>query len=173
MDFSGGAVDKREKYLNLSADLIRNLQLGPLASQIAFVRYSGPKRTDAVFHLKKHYKPEDAIKEMSQTPSLGGTTRTGEALLQSLQEFQPKFGGRKNAEKIIIVFTDGYSQDDPVDASTAIFKQNIQIYSVAVTDTILPPDLEQLKSIASDSKSVFFDKDFPKLIQILKQSNCF
>lgn len=41
----------------------------------------------------------------------GGTTRTGEAIIHAVKEFNNrKHGARKWARKFIVVFTDGYSQ---------------------------------------------------------------
>lgn len=53
---------------------------------------------------------EEAIKDLRQAPSNGGTTRTGEAIHYAINEFDEKFGARKGARKIMIIFTDGYSQ---------------------------------------------------------------
>lgn len=43
---------------------------------------------------------------------MGGTTRTAEAMLHGLREFEPKFGGRPRNEvqRTMIVFTNGYSR---------------------------------------------------------------
>uniref|UniRef100_A0AC34PY10 VWFA domain-containing protein n=1 Tax=Panagrolaimus sp. JU765 TaxID=591449 RepID=A0AC34PY10_9BILA len=150
MDFSGGAVDKREKYLNLGAELIKDVKLGPDAVQVAFVRFSGPKRTDTVFHLKKHQNAKNAVFEMLATPSLGGTTRIGAAMLDAFREFDAKFGGRSTAQKVMIVFTDGFSQDDPTDAAVKLYQENIRLFSVAVEDHNLPADFDNLKAIATN-----------------------
>ena len=177
MDFSGGAIDKREKYVNIASEMIRNMNLGDLATQIAFVRYSGLRRTDSVFHLRKHRNTSAAIDEIAGTPSLGGTTRTGAAMLDAAREFDPRYGGRVDAQKFMVVFTDAYSQDDPVDASAKLYKERIKVLAVAVDDSSQPPDHEQLKAIATDpkvhvlinhleteSKYIFFSQSFWKKI---------
>uniref|UniRef100_A0A914QWU9 VWFA domain-containing protein n=1 Tax=Panagrolaimus davidi TaxID=227884 RepID=A0A914QWU9_9BILA len=169
MDFSGGARDKREKYINIASEMIRNMQLGENETQIAFVRYSGLKRTDSVFHFKKHYNASEAIEEIAKTPTLGGTTRTGAAMLDASKEFDRRFGGRTTAQKFMIVFTDAYSQDDPVDASAKLYQERVKVLAVAVDDAIQPPDHEQLKSIATDQKSIFLEKDFHKLFTYFSQ----
>uniref|UniRef100_A0A914YLB9 VWFA domain-containing protein n=1 Tax=Panagrolaimus superbus TaxID=310955 RepID=A0A914YLB9_9BILA len=169
MDFSGGARDKREKYINIAAEMIRNMQLGEDATQIAFVRYSGLRRTDSVFHLKKHYNASEAIEEIDRTPTLGGLTRTGAAMLDAAKEFDRRFGGRTTAQKFMVVFTDAYSQDDPVDASAKLYQERVKVLAVAVDDASQPPDHEQLKAIATDQKSIFLEKDFPKLFTYFTQ----
>uniref|UniRef100_A0AC34G553 VWFA domain-containing protein n=1 Tax=Panagrolaimus sp. ES5 TaxID=591445 RepID=A0AC34G553_9BILA len=169
MDFSGGARDKREKYINIASEMIRNMQLGENATQIAFVRYSGLRRTDSVFHLKKHYNASEAIAEIDKTPTLGGLTRTGAAMLDASKEFDRRFGGRTTAQKFMVVFTDAYSQDDPVDASAKLYQERVKVLAVAVDDASQPPDHEQLKAIATDQKSIFLEKDFPKLFTYFTQ----
>uniref|UniRef100_A0A7E4VQI6 VWFA domain-containing protein n=1 Tax=Panagrellus redivivus TaxID=6233 RepID=A0A7E4VQI6_PANRE len=165
LDFSGGAIDKREKYLNLAADIIRSIPLGEFNYQIAFVRYSGPRRTDTVFHLKKHYDAEAAIAEMAASPPMGGTTRTGAAMLDAYREYDAKYGGRSKASKVMLVMTDGYSQDDPVDASAKLHQERVKVLAVAFDDSLVPPDVDQLKAIATEPKNAFLEQDIPKLKQ--------
>uniref|UniRef100_A0AC35EQ17 VWFA domain-containing protein n=1 Tax=Panagrolaimus sp. PS1159 TaxID=55785 RepID=A0AC35EQ17_9BILA len=165
----GGARDKREKYINIASEMIRNMQLGENETQIAFVRYSGLKRTDTVFHFKNHYNASEAIEEIAKTPTLGGTTQTGAAMLDASKEFDRRFGGRTTAQKFMIVFTDAYSQDDPIDASAKLYQERVKVLAVAVDDAIQPPEHEQLKSIATDQKSIFLEKDFHKLFTYFSQ----
>ncbi|VDO29331.1 unnamed protein product [Onchocerca flexuosa] len=53
---------------------------------------------------------EGAIKDLHQAPSNGGTIRTGEAICYAVHEFNEKFGARKGARKMMVIFTNGYSQ---------------------------------------------------------------
>ncbi|PIO62164.1 hypothetical protein TELCIR_16290, partial [Teladorsagia circumcincta] len=51
--------------------------------------------------------------ELFRMEPTGGTTRTGEALQYAIREFgNRKHGARKNARKFIVLFTDGYAQED-------------------------------------------------------------
>ncbi|VDD86838.1 unnamed protein product [Enterobius vermicularis] len=152
MDFSGGTEDKRSSYLKLASSLIQEAQLGPNATQVGMVRYSGPGRTDTVFHLNKHSNLTKLVQEMMGAPHMGGTTRTGEAILYAVEEFAERHGGRKNSNKILVVFTDGYSQDDPLEAAQTARKQGITIHVVAVDDEAVPPNREQLNEIAMNQK---------------------
>ncbi|CAK5027294.1 unnamed protein product [Meloidogyne enterolobii] len=173
IDMSGGAVDKREKYLALASDLVRQLDIGVYSAQVALVRYSGKGRTDTVFRLKNRHNQTSLINELSQIQALGGTTRTKEAMLHAKREFEKKFGGREKADKIMIVFTDGYSQDDPSDIAADFRKERIHIYAVAVEDDELKPNEEQLKVIASDPQSVVIGTaQFVNLKQKVAQPRC-
>ncbi|VDN88062.1 unnamed protein product [Brugia pahangi] len=110
MDFSGGVSDKRDIYIDYVSILIRSLDLNRTAVHVAAIYYSGPKRARTLFHLRKHSRAENAIKDLQRAPSNGGTTRTGEAIYYATNEFNEKFGARKDARKMIIIFTDGHSQ---------------------------------------------------------------
>ncbi|VDM43635.1 unnamed protein product [Toxocara canis] len=160
MDFSGGAKDKRDAYIELASSLIKNLHLGPFDVQVAMIRYSGPGRADTVFHLNKHTNANDAVLEMAKAPHMGGTTRTGEAIKFAMSEFDEKNGGRKNAKKIIVLFTDGYSQEDPAEAAQLARRSGIEMNAVAVEDELVPPDTDQLVAIATESVQIIETRHF-------------
>uniref|UniRef100_A0A914Y2P7 VWFA domain-containing protein n=1 Tax=Panagrolaimus superbus TaxID=310955 RepID=A0A914Y2P7_9BILA len=73
-------------------------------------------------------------------------------MLDAAKEFDRRFGGRTTAQKFMVVFTDAYSQDDPVDASAKLYQERVKVLAVAVDDARQPPDHEQLKAIATDQK---------------------
>uniref|UniRef100_A0A0N5AXZ5 VWFA domain-containing protein n=1 Tax=Syphacia muris TaxID=451379 RepID=A0A0N5AXZ5_9BILA len=149
MDFSGGTEDKRTSYTDLASSLIKT---SALSIQVCMVRYSGPGREDTVFHLNKHIDSIKAIEEMNSASHLGGTTRTGEAIRYTIDEFSEKNGGRAHAVKMMIVFTDGYSQDEPAVAAKEAQKLGINIRVVAIEDENLPPNRNQLNEIAGNPK---------------------
>ncbi|KAI1723922.1 von willebrand factor type A domain-containing protein [Ditylenchus destructor] len=168
MDFSGGVTDRtRQAYLKMATELISVLTLDEFASQVAMVRYSGPGRSETMFGLKKHRNSTELVQELRRATALGGTTRTADALLYAKHEFDEKFGGRSKARKILVLFSDGYSQDDPIEAAIILKKEKIHVYTVAVEDNELPPNLDQLRAVASDSQSVFLDAQFGSLKQKL------
>jgi hypothetical protein len=88
--------------------------------------------------------------ELENAQPLGGTTRTKEAMLHARREFEHKFGGRDKADRVMIVFTDGYSQDDPAEIAPELRRERIHVYAVAVEDKEVAPNGDQLKAIASD-----------------------
>uniref|UniRef100_A0A158Q887 VWFA domain-containing protein n=1 Tax=Elaeophora elaphi TaxID=1147741 RepID=A0A158Q887_9BILA len=163
MDFSGGTSDKRNIYIDLVSNLIRSLNLNQTSAHVAAIYYSGPKRARTQFHLRKHSTTEEAIKDLHQAPSNGGTTRTGEAIYYAINEFDEKFGARKGARKMMIIFTDGYSQDDTTEASQAAHSKGIELKVVSVEDENLPPDMQQIIAIAGDASDTYSSKDFKKL----------
>ncbi|KAK6043803.1 von Willebrand factor type A domain protein [Cooperia oncophora] len=82
-------------------------------------------------------------REMFRMEPTGGTTKTGEALHYAIKEFaDKKHGARKNARKFIVLFTDGYAQDDPVEAADTAREQGITVLAVAVEDRFKPNEQE-------------------------------
>ncbi|VDO20025.1 unnamed protein product [Brugia timori] len=163
MDFSGGVSDKRDIYIDYVSILIRSLDLNRTAVHVAAIYYSGPKRARTLFHLRKHSRAENAIKDLQRAPSNGGTTRTGEAIYYATNEFNEKFGARKDARKMIIIFTDGHSQDNPTEASRTARNKGIELKAVSIEDENIPPDTNQIIAITGDPSDAYSSKNFNKL----------
>ncbi|MFH4975099.1 hypothetical protein AB6A40_001808 [Gnathostoma spinigerum] len=163
MDFSTGVLDKREKYIDMATSLISSLKIGRFNTQVAMMRYSGPGRTETIYHLNKHENAQAAVDEMKKSGPLGGTTRTGEAINSALDEFSEKNGGREKAKKILILFTDGYSQDDPTEAAQKVYKNSIELDVVAIDDVDVPPNREELKAIVGNRSPIYTEETFGKL----------
>ncbi|KJH49948.1 von Willebrand factor type A domain protein [Dictyocaulus viviparus] len=151
MDFSDSDGDKSKHYLDLAAAAVGKLPISSNAVQVALIRYSGPGRTETLFHFGKHATKDELIEELFRIEKTGGTTRTGEAIRYATKEFDNvKYGSRKNAKKFIVVFTDGYSQDDPIKASDDARSSGISMIAVAVDDNKLKPNKEELVEITKN-----------------------
>ncbi|KAK0410563.1 hypothetical protein QR680_005197 [Steinernema hermaphroditum] len=172
LDLSGGVRDKRDVYVRLATELVKALKIGPFDTQVGVVRFSGPGRTESQFHLNKHAELEPMLQEIESIEAMGGTTRTGEALLFAAEEFAEKYNARPKADRSVVVFTDGHSQDDPTEPARALQRKGVHVYAVAVEDTEVDPDTEQLLTIASDKQSFFFAKEFSHLKDKLVRRNC-
>lgn len=90
---------------------------------------------------------------------LGGTTLTGQALQLALVE---GFQGARGADvrKVIVVVTDGQSQDEVVEPSDKINKAGVVVFAVGVTNLI---NVDELNSIARSPRRVFTVESFDKL----------
>ncbi|PIO68263.1 von Willebrand factor type A domain protein [Teladorsagia circumcincta] len=143
MDFSDGTGDKSKEYLDIAAAAVGRLPISEHAVRVSLIRFSGPGRTETLFHFDKHVNKDDLIEELFRMEPTGGTTRTGEALQYAIREFgNRKHGARKNARKFIVLFTDGYAQDDPATAADAARGEGITVVAVAVKDRFKPNELE-------------------------------
>ncbi|KAJ1348211.1 hypothetical protein KIN20_003465 [Parelaphostrongylus tenuis] len=149
MDFSDSNGNNSKHYLDVAAATVGKLPIASNAVRVALIRYSGPGRTETLFHLDKHKRKDNLIEELLHNEeTTGGTTRTGEAIRHAIKEFSnPKHGARKNAQKVIVVFTDGYSQDDPATAVDEARRASITMLVVAIRDTLVPPNEEELAVI--------------------------
>jgi hypothetical protein len=64
--------------------------------------------------FSKYKEKEEISKAINEVSFLGGTTATNDALILADTEVEEARGARPGvAEPIVIVFTDGYSQQDP------------------------------------------------------------
>ncbi|VDO86215.1 unnamed protein product [Haemonchus placei] len=114
--------------------------------QVSLVRFSGPGRTETLFHLDKHTNKDDLIEELFRMQPTGGTTRTGEAIHYAIKQFaNGKHGARKNVRKFIVLFTDGYAQDDPATAADTAREEGITMLAVAVRDRLRPNEQELIE----------------------------
>uniref|UniRef100_A0A1I7XG33 VWFA domain-containing protein n=1 Tax=Heterorhabditis bacteriophora TaxID=37862 RepID=A0A1I7XG33_HETBA len=102
----------------------------------------------------------------------GGTTRTGEAIRYAVKEFQnKKHGARKDAKKVIVVFTDGYSQEDPSPAADAARADGIHLIAVAVNDH-LKPNHEELVEITNNKELVLISPTGRQIRDKILRNQC-
>ncbi|KAL6743228.1 hypothetical protein Aduo_016376 [Ancylostoma duodenale] len=172
MDFSDGTGDKSKRYLDIAAAAVGHLPIASNAVRVSLVRYSGPGRAETLFHLDKHASKDDVIEELFRMEPTGGTTRTGEAIHYALKEFQnKKHGARKYARKFIVVFTDGYSQEDPSPAAEAARTDGVIMLAVAVDDK-LKPNEEELVEITDRRDMVLISPNGQQLREKILGNQC-
>lgn len=104
--------------------------------KVAVIYYSSSKRSRTLFHLRKHSRADEAILDLEQAPSNGGTTRTGEAIYYAINEFNEKYGARRDARKMMIIFTDGYSQVHLTSTTNCILSTFVIIIRIKKTNII-------------------------------------
>ena len=111
------------------------------------------------------------------TPYVSGGTNTGEAIQFVRQNsFLSKYGSRSSASKMIILITDGKSNNMQLTTQQAMAARNqgITIFAIGVGSGI---DRHELNGIATDpdSQHVFTVNNFDALTQIkgeLEQKAC-
>ena len=62
-------------------------------------------------------------------------------------------GDRKSAQRSIVVFTNGYSRDDPADVVQRLKRDRVRVFAIAVDAVNIKPDLEHLGTIASEPQA--------------------
>ncbi|KHJ85365.1 von Willebrand factor type A domain protein, partial [Oesophagostomum dentatum] len=172
MDFSDGTGDKSKRYLDIAAAAVGRLPIASNAVRVGLIRYSGPGRAETLFHLDKHSNKDRLIEELFRMEPTGGTTRTGEAIHYALKEFQhKKHGARKFARKFLVVFTDGYSQEDPSTAAEAARAEGVIILAVASDDKIRP-NHDELLDITRRKDMILVSPNGQQLREKILENQC-
>ncbi|XP_053135872.1 collagen alpha-1(XII) chain-like [Hemicordylus capensis] len=138
--------------------------IGPDKVQIAVAQYSGDPRTE--WHLNSYSTKQTLMDAIARLPYKGGNTLTGTALNFTLSNhFNAQAGLRPGAHKIVVLITDGKSQDD-VKAPTARVKEaGVELFAVGIKNH----DVTELREISSDPAEthVYSVRDFSLLGDIV------
>ncbi|EPQ20003.1 Collagen alpha-1(XIV) chain [Myotis brandtii] len=132
-------------------------KIGADGTQVAMVQFTDDPRTE--FKLNTYNTKEtllDAIKRISYK---GGNTKTGKAIKHVRDTlFNSESGTRKGIPRVIVVITDGRSQDDVNKISSEMQSDGYSIFAIGVADA----DYSELVSIGSkpSARHVFFVDDF-------------
>lgn len=134
----------------------RMFQVGANNVRIGVVQYaSAPKKE---FVIGQHNQMDDLIKAISNIEQIGGGTRTGDALIYMKSLFQ--MASRENVPQILVVITDGESEDEVKQAAGELRQQGITIYAIGIKEAVQ----QQLEEIAETR--VYFVNDFDSLKNI-------
>ncbi|CAL2045018.1 unnamed protein product [Caenorhabditis brenneri] len=173
VDLSQGTGDKSQQYLDIAASAISSLPIAQDKVRVGLISYSGPGRTHVRVYLDKHNDKEKLIEEMFLMERHGGTTRTADAIRYATKIFEGMaHPARRNVKKVLVVFTDGYSQDSPRDAARVARAKGLQLIAVAVKDRLAPPDEEQLAEIGGTSRNVFISPNGRELREKIIGTQC-
>ncbi|KAM8785024.1 collagen alpha-1(XIV) chain isoform 1-T1 [Rhynchonycteris naso] len=132
-------------------------KIGADGTQVAMVQFTDDPRTE--FKLDTYKSKEtllDAIKHISYK---GGNTKTGKAIKHVRDTlFNSEAGTRRGIPKVIVVITDGRSQDDVNKISREMQEDGYNIFAIGVADA----DYSELVNIGSkpSARHVFFVDDF-------------
>uniref|UniRef100_A0A914NYF5 VWFA domain-containing protein n=1 Tax=Meloidogyne incognita TaxID=6306 RepID=A0A914NYF5_MELIC len=146
--------------------------------------FSSPGKTHTHFDLKQ-YKTGSrifmVIKAIHDVQYIGGLTSV-KAFSEGAKQADVHKGGRPGlANKIMIIFTDGWQNKGPDPGKEAKLAEALgfKIYSVSVIPTkkdAIAVNEETLEAIVQSPQTEHFtDKNFPQLINIVRQKNlkCF
>ncbi|KAG8515459.1 Collagen alpha-1(XXII) chain [Galemys pyrenaicus] len=158
-----------EKVRQWVANLVDTFEVGPDRTRVGVVRYSD--RPSLAFELGR-FSSREAVKAAArQLAYHGGNTNTGDALrFLTRHSFSPQAGGRpgdRAFKQVVILLTDGRSQDLVLDAAAAAHRAGIRVFAVGVGEALK----EELEEMASEPKSahVFHVSDFDAIDKIRGQ----
>ncbi|XP_076821381.1 uncharacterized protein LOC143468217 isoform X2 [Clavelina lepadiformis] len=140
-------------------NIISTIPIGPNYVQVGVIVYaSGPI---VQFHLNAHYKTEDLRKAIMDMPYYSEGTTTGQAIdLAANHMLQEEYGMRPNVQHVIIVMTDGKSQDNVSGPSSKAKEKGITMFAIGVGNNV---NEMELADISSSSEYIFKTDDYDAL----------
>ncbi|KAL1254856.1 hypothetical protein QQF64_012917 [Cirrhinus molitorella] len=123
---------------------VKAFAVGSEQTRIGLVLHSKDSWTE--WHLNTHSTKEAVINAIKRLPYKGGNTLTGLALTYILENiFKAQSGSRPDVPKIVILITDGKSQDDVVSPAQRLRDAGIELFAIGVENA----DKKELRAIAS------------------------
>ncbi|VIO86233.1 Uncharacterized protein BM_BM4954 [Brugia malayi] len=164
LDTSGSLEQIYTQHINWTTQLTEALLTDKDDVRIAMIQYAETPIVEFSFGT---YRDLPDITNHIMTINLhSGGTRTGKALLAAKGElFSEEKGARKNASKIIVLFTDGLSVDDPIKHAQQLREiEKIKIYVVYVGSDGFE---QEMNRIAGGRSNVFGSNEFTRLKKTL------
>ncbi|XP_029316063.1 collagen alpha-1(XII) chain isoform X3 [Cottoperca gobio] len=131
--------------------------------QVSFVQYSDDAKTE--FKLNTYHNKGVVISAIQNVRYRGGNTKTGVALKHVYEKvFTSDSGMRKNVPKVLVVVTDGRSQDDVKKSAEKLQHSGFSVFVVGVADV----DMTELRQIGSkpSERHVFVVDDYDAFAKI-------
>ncbi|XP_030336058.1 collagen alpha-1(VII) chain-like isoform X5 [Strigops habroptila] len=147
-------------------------KIGPEGTQVAVAQYNEEPR--AAFYFNQHRDRNSALKAIKELRYTGGNTRTGRGITYMLKElFQSSKGMRPDFPHMMVLVTDGQSQDDVLPPARVAHALGIRIIAVGVSGA----DPIELNSILlqQNLQNVFYVStfdDFPHILRELIEVIC-
>ncbi|XP_078409894.1 collagen alpha-1(XII) chain [Cetorhinus maximus] len=135
-------------------------KIGPAGTQVAVAHYSDNPRTE--FQLNQYKDRNSVLRAIRGVQYGGGNTRTARGIGYVLKElFQATAGMRQDVPHILVLLTDGRSQDEVELPARVAFGLGIKVISVGIASA----DMEELKRIVylGPRNNVFFASTFDDL----------
>uniref|UniRef100_A0A3Q0RV02 Collagen type XIV alpha 1 chain n=1 Tax=Amphilophus citrinellus TaxID=61819 RepID=A0A3Q0RV02_AMPCI len=140
--------------------------IGPDGTQVAVAQFSDDARTE--FQLSSHSNKEALLEAIQRIRYKGGNTKTGRAIKHVKESiFTSEAGARRGVPKVLVVLTDGRSQDDVNKVSKEMQVEGYIIFAIGFADA----DYGELVNIASkpSDRHVFFVDDLDAVKKIEEQ----
>ncbi|KAM6968107.1 collagen alpha-1(XIV) chain [Aplochiton taeniatus] len=140
--------------------------IGPDGTQVAIAQFSDNARTE--FQLSSYGNKETLLEAVQRISYKGGNTKTGGAVKHVKESvFTPEGGARRGVPRILVVLTDGRSQDDVNMVSKEMQEDGFIIFAIGFADA----DYGELVNMASQpsDRHVFFVDDLDAVRKIEEQ----
>ncbi|KAJ8275019.1 hypothetical protein COCON_G00096440 [Conger conger] len=131
--------------------------ISPAGMQVSFVQFSDEAKTE--FRLNTYHDKGSVLSALHLIRYRGGNTKTGVALKHIGERvFTFDNGMRRNVPKVLVVVTDGRSQDEVQKSASKLQHAGYSVFVVGVADV----DYAELQNIGSkpSERHVFIVDDF-------------
>lgn len=149
------------KQVDFVKTFIQQFNIGPNKTRVSTITFSTNVKNN--FWLNQHQTQSSLHTALDHVSYVGGITNTDQALtFARLNSFLARNGGRADAEKIVIVLTDGQSTS-PSKTQTAarlLHQTGVEVITVGIGNGITQ---SELAVIASDVQHVFKVQSFDAL----------
>uniref|UniRef100_A0AAQ4PSJ6 Collagen alpha-1(XII) chain n=1 Tax=Gasterosteus aculeatus aculeatus TaxID=481459 RepID=A0AAQ4PSJ6_GASAC len=141
-------------------------QVGADRTRVGVVQYGSDPRTE--FPLNRHATRPELLRAIGSLPYKGGDTKTGDALDYVLKNsFTEEGGARKDFPKVLVIITDGKSEDAVETSARQLRSAGVEIFVLGVQQA----DTEEMKLMASapHRSHVFTVANFDQIRSVQKQ----
>ncbi|KAK7499166.1 hypothetical protein BaRGS_00009713 [Batillaria attramentaria] len=155
------------EQLSVVQDIVDIMDIGPQKTQVAAVSFS--TNVTVEFYLDEFDTKSDIIGRIGKIQYTGGVTETGKALSMVHDSvLSPQHGARSAETQVVIVITDGLSQDMQFtkEAATLLKNDDVHIFAIGVGPHT---DRQELENIASSPASDYvFEVDGYQALNSIK-----
>uniref|UniRef100_A0A183CA49 ZP domain-containing protein n=1 Tax=Globodera pallida TaxID=36090 RepID=A0A183CA49_GLOPA len=165
LDGSGSVGDDTFRMqLQFAALLARRLNISSDGTHLALIQFAELPQLEITLN---QYNCESQLEwAIQRVRYLGGATNTGQALNFALENgFQNARGGP--VPKVVVVVTDGQSQDEVEEAAQRLHDAQVMVYAIGVTNLV---NVRQLHQITGDALRVHTVEAFDQLDKSLADS---
>ncbi|XP_064187346.1 collagen alpha-1(XII) chain-like isoform X2 [Anguilla rostrata] len=137
--------------------------VSPTGMQVSFVQFSDDAKTE--FKLNTYQEKGMVLAALQLIRFRGGNTKTGGALKHVYDKvFTSDSGMRRNVPKVLVVVTDGRSQDEVKKNAAQLQQSGYSVFVIGVADV----DIHELRNIGSkpSDRHVFVVDDFDAFTKI-------
>lgn len=165
LDGSGSIGDETFKLqLNFASELAKRLNVSTDTSHLAVIQYAEIPQLE--ISLNQYTTSNQLERAIQQIRYQSGATNTGSALEFALDNgFQGSRGG--TVPKVVIVITDGQSQDDVAEPAQRLRDAHVMVYAIGVTNLV---NVHQLHQMTGNALRVFTVETFDELDKSLAES---
>ncbi|XP_076817492.1 collagen alpha-1(XII) chain-like isoform X2 [Clavelina lepadiformis] len=152
-----------QTLLSFTRSLLSLYTLGNNSVEVAVVRYNAEVDTDNIIPLDNGFNRDELFAAISSLPYDGSGTRTGNAI-NFTREFilENGHGHREFAHDLVVVLTDGRSQDDVAVPSRLLRERGVMTYAIGIRPDQAPDNFDirnDLLNIAGSEDHFFVVED--------------